>query len=157
MTINSAIANGELHLQGTYLSIGINADGNLGTTKNAPKGFATDADTGFYRVGMFADLDGFGKGQETTLDDALLQGRSIEGFNVGYTIGSNKIVQSNQLLTGYRQIKGELTNASNAAEGKAEWVGATKDKLGIAQTITLADDAKYIKIDVILTTIRRRR
>ncbi|KQM30561.1 Ig-like domain-containing protein [Sphingomonas sp. Leaf10] len=151
MTINSAIANGELHLQGTYLSIGVNADGNLGTTKNAPKGFATDADSGFLRVGMFADLDGFGQGKATTLDDVLLQGRSIEGFNVGYTIGSNKVVQSNQLLTGYYQIKGTLSDASTAEEGKAVWNGATKDKLGIAQTITLADDAKYIKIDVTLT------
>ncbi len=151
MTMNSAVANGELHLQGTYLSIGINADGNLGTTKNAPKGFATDADSGFLRVGMFADLDGFGQGNASTLDDALLQGRSIEGFNIGYTIGSNKIVQSNQLLTGYHQINGKLSDASTETEGKAIWNGATKDNLGVAQTITLANDAKYIKIDVTLT------
>ncbi len=151
MTISSAVSNGEVFLQGTYLGIGINQWGGLGTTKNAPKGFATDSDSGFLRSGLFADLDGFGKGKETTLDDALLQGRSIEGFNIGYNLGSTKVVQSNQLLTGYYQIKGSLSEASAKGNGVANWAGETKDNLGVAQTITLADDAKYIRIDVILT------
>ncbi|PXA99436.1 hypothetical protein DMC47_03415, partial [Nostoc sp. 3335mG] len=151
MTIQSAVANGEVHLQGTFLSIGINKDGSLGTTKNAPDGIATNSDVGLFRVGMYADLDGFGLGKETTLDDALLQGRAIEGFNIGYNLGSTKVVQSNQLLTGYRQITGTLSNTSTDDVAKADWVGATKDNLGVAQTITLADDAKYIRIDVTLT------
>ncbi|KQM75839.1 hypothetical protein ASE70_10745 [Sphingomonas sp. Leaf22] len=140
-----------MFLQGTYLGIGINEWGGLGTTKNAPKGFASDADSGYLRTGMVADLDGFGKGQETTLDDALLQGRAIEGFNIGYNLGSTKVVQSNQLLTGYYQVKGSLNEASSKGNGVANWAGETKDNLGVAQTITLADDAKYIRIDVVLT------
>ncbi|KQM21188.1 hypothetical protein ASE73_05825 [Sphingomonas sp. Leaf24] len=140
-----------MFLQGTYLGIGINEWGGLGTTKNAPKGFASDADSGYLRTGMVADLDGFGKGQETTLDDALLQGRAIEGFNIGYNLGSTKVVQSNQLLTGYYQVKGSLSEASSKGNGVANWAGETKDNLGVAQTITLADDAKYIRIDVVLT------
>ncbi|MGN7161280.1 Ig-like domain-containing protein [Sphingomonas sp. SAFR-052] len=151
MTISSLVSNGELFLQGTYLGIGINEWGGLGTTKNAPKGYETDSDSGFLRIGMFADLDGFDKGSSTTLDDALLQGRSIEGFNVGYNIGSTKVVQSNQLLTGYYQIKGTLSDASGKGNGVANWAGSTKDDLAIAQKITLADDAKYIRIDVTLT------
>ncbi|WP_156356341.1 Ig-like domain-containing protein [Sphingomonas sp. Leaf22] len=151
MTISSAVSNGEVFLQGTYLGIGINEWGGLGTTKNAPKGFASDADSGYLRTGMVADLDGFGKGQETTLDDALLQGRAIEGFNIGYNLGSTKVVQSNQLLTGYYQVKGSLNEASSKGNGVANWAGETKDNLGVAQTITLADDAKYIRIDVVLT------
>ncbi|WP_156347411.1 MULTISPECIES: Ig-like domain-containing protein [unclassified Sphingomonas] len=151
MTISSAVSNGEVFLQGTYLGIGINEWGGLGTTKNAPKGFASDADSGYLRTGMVADLDGFGKGQETTLDDALLQGRAIEGFNIGYNLGSTKVVQSNQLLTGYYQVKGSLSEASSKGNGVANWAGETKDNLGVAQTITLADDAKYIRIDVVLT------
>lgn len=151
MTISSAVSNGEVFLQGTYLGIGINAWGGLGTTKYAPKGFATDADSGYLRSGLFADLDGFGRGRETTLDDALLQGRAIEGFNIGYNLGSTKVVQSNQLLTGYYQVKGSLSEASSKGNGVANWAGATKDNLGVAQTITLADDAKYIRIDVVLT------
>ncbi|WP_242121048.1 Ig-like domain-containing protein [Sphingomonas lacusdianchii] len=151
MTISSTVSNGELFLQGTYLGIGVNAWGGLGTTKNAPKGYETDADSGFLRLGLVADLDGFGKGKETTLDDALLQGRAIEGFNVGYNIGSTKVVQSNQLLTGYYQVKGTLSDASGKANGVANWAGSTKDDLAIVQTITLADDAKYIRIDVTLT------
>ena len=35
MAIKSATANNEVFLQGTFLGIGINADGTLGTTKGA--------------------------------------------------------------------------------------------------------------------------
>lgn len=151
MTIDCAVSNGEVYLQGTYLGIGVNADGSLGTTRNAPSGFYTNKEDGLLRVGLYADLDGFGKGKVTTLDDVLLQGRAIEGFNIGYMLGGTKVVQSNQLLTGYGQIDGKLSNASTSSVGRADWNGATKDNLAVAQSITLADDAKYIRIDVTLT------
>ncbi|PXA90083.1 hypothetical protein DMC47_28020 [Nostoc sp. 3335mG] len=156
MTIASAISNGEVYLQGKYLGIGINADGTLGTTKNAPAGIYTNTEVGLYRVGMYADLEGFDSnnnkiGNNSTIDDVLLQGRAIEGFNIGYKLGGETVVQSNQLLTGYRQMSGTLTDASNDSVAKADWIGATKDKLVINQSISLADDASYIRIDVTLT------
>ena len=151
MSVSSGVANGEVFLQGKYLSIGINVDGTLGTMYNAAKGIETDIDTGLRRVGLFADFDGFGQGKETTLNDVLLQGRAIEGFNVGYKLDGDTVVRSNQKLTGYSQIKGSLDNASTSETAAATWSGATADKLGIAQKITLADDAKYIRIDVTLT------
>ena len=151
MTIKSAIVNNEVFLQGEFLSIGINRDGSLGTRAAAPTGFNSDVDSGFLRVGMYADLDGFGKGDATALNDAVLPGRTIEGFNIGYKIGGNTIVQSNQSLTGFSEIAGTNRNASTASSGQASWTGVTDEKLAVSQKITLADDAKFIRIDVTLT------
>lgn len=151
MTIKSATANNEVFLQGTFLGIGINADGTLGTTKAAPKGLTSDVDTGLYRVGMIADFDGFDTGKKMVLNDVLLQGRAIEGFNIGYKTGGSTYVQSNMLLTGFSEVDGKLTNTSNKAVASATWNGKTTENLGISQKISLADDAKYIRIDVTLT------
>ena len=151
MAIKSATANNEVFLQGTFLGIGINADGTLGTTKGAPKGLTSDVDTGLYRVGMIADFDGFDTGKKMVLNDVLLQGRAIEGFNIGYKTGGSTYVQSNMLLTGFSEVDGKLTDTSNKAVASATWNGKTTENLGISQKISLADDAKYIRIDVTLT------
>lgn len=151
MAIKSATANNEVFLQGTFLGIGINADGTLGTTKGAPKGLTSDVETGLYRVGMIADFDGFDTGKKMVLNDVLLQGRAIEGFNIGYKTGGSTYVQSNMLLTGFSEVDGKLTDTSNKAVASATWNGKTTENLGISQKISLADDAKYIRIDVTLT------
>ncbi|MBB5699328.1 Ig-like domain-containing protein [Sphingomonas yantingensis] len=151
MAIKSAAANNEVFLQGTYLGIGINADGTLGSTKAAPTGLASDTATGLTRVGMIADLDGFGVGNKMVLNDVLLQGRAIEGFNIGYKTGGKTFVQSNLLLTGYSEVDGTLTNTSEKGVASASWNGQTTEKLAVSQKISLADDAKYIRIDVTLT------
>ena len=151
MALKSAQVGGEIFLQNKYFSIGINSDGGLGTQANAPTSFNSDAASGFLRVGLFADLDGFGTGNTTTLHDAILPGRTIEGFNVGYKIAGTKYVQSNQQLTGFSQIDGDAANASTAAAAAATWKGSTAQKLAVSQKMTLTDDAKYIRIDVTLT------
>jgi VCBS repeat-containing protein len=151
MTIKSAIVDNEVFLQGEFLSIGINRDGSLGTRTAAPTGFNSDIDSGFLRVGMFADLDGFGKGNATQLNDAVMLGRTIEGFNIGYKVGGDTIVQSNQSLTGFSEIDGTNRNGSTASIGQSTWSGVTDEKLAVSQKITLADDAKFIRIDVTLT------
>lgn len=151
MSVKSAIVDNEVFIQGEYLSIGINRDGSLGTRKGAPAGFNSDIDSGFLRVGMFADLDGFGRGAVTTLNDAVLPGRTIEGFNIGYKMGGATIVHSNQSLTGYSEILGVNSDASTASVGQTNWKGVTTEKLDVSQKITLLDDAKYIRIDVTLT------
>jgi hypothetical protein len=150
MTIKSALNSiDEVFLQGKYLGIGINADGTLGTTKSAPKGITTDTETGLLRVGMVADFDGFGVGKNM-LDDVLLQGRAIEGFNIGYKTAGSTHVHSNMLLTGYSEVDGKLSNTSTDKVGSAAWLGKTKENLGISQSISLGEDAKYIQIDVTL-------
>lgn len=151
MTITSAATNNEVFLQGSYLGIGINADGTLGTTKAAPKGLVSDTATGLLRVGMVADFDGFGVGNKMALNDVLLQGRAIEGFNIGYKTGGSTFVQSNMLLTGFSEVDGTLADTSSKAVASATWNGKTTENLSISQKISLADDAKYIRIDVTLT------
>ncbi|MEZ0497979.1 Ig-like domain-containing protein [Sphingomonas sp. IW22] len=151
MAVKSAISGGEAFLQGTYLGIGINAYGGLGTTTAAPSGITSDIETGLKRVGLVADFDGFGTGAKMSLNDVLLQGRAIEGFNIGYKTGGQTHVQSNQLLTGFTEVKGSLSNKSSGDTAKALWTGKTTENLAVSQTISLADDAKYVRIDVTLT------
>lgn len=151
MTIKSAIVDNEVFLQGEFLSIGINKDGTLGARKAAPSGFFTDVDSGLLRQGLFADFDGIAKGAATTIDDVLMFGRTIEGFNIGYKTGGQTYVQSNQSLTGFYEIAGKNTAASNANEAVASWNGQTTEKLAVSQKITLSDNAKFFRIDVTLT------
>lgn len=149
MTIKSAIVGDEAFIQGEFLSIGINRDGGIGTRAAAPTGFYSDKEAGFLRVGMLADLDGFGKGQEGVLSDALMFGRTIEGFNLGYKMGGTTITHQNQSLTGYSDIAG-VTGATSD-KGQIGWKGSTTEKLAVAQKVTLLDDASFVRIDVTLT------
>jgi hypothetical protein len=151
MTLKSGQVGNEIFLQNRYFSVGVNSDGGLGTQKTAPTGFASDLTGGFQRVGLYADLDGFGMGSATTLHDAVLPGRTIEGFNVGYKIGDQTIVASNQQLTGFSEISGTVANRSTATKAEADWTGSTAEKLGISQKLSMTDDAKFIRIDVTLT------
>lgn len=142
-----AASAGEVFMQGRHLSIGVNEGGGIGTKRAAPAGFTTDAAKGLLRLGMLPDPDGFGAGK-AHLDDAILQGRSIEGFNVGYKIGGKAITHANQLLTSLHRITGV---SGVAAPGVAGWSGTTAERLLIDQRVTLADDARFVRVDVTLT------
>ena len=151
MTVTNSIVGSEVFLQNDFLSLGINAYGGLGTSGAAPKGTATYVDGGYLRVGLYADLDGFGRGAETTLGDAVLRGTAVEGFNIGYKTGGNTYIQSNQSGTGLREIAGKTANVSSGSVGQATFKGATTENLKVDQTMTLVDGAKYIRVDVTLT------
>lgn len=142
MTVTNSIVGSEVFLQNDFLSLGINAYGGLGTSGAAPKGTATYVDGGYLRVGLYADLDGFGRGAETTLGDAVLRGTAVEGFNIGYKTGGNTYIQSNQSGTGLREIAGKTANVSSGSVGQATFKGATTENLKVDQTMTLVDGAK---------------
>jgi VCBS repeat-containing protein len=149
MTVKIGRVDSDVFLQNDFLSLGINAHGGLGSTKYAPTGI--DTADGYRTVGLMADLDGFGKGKASTLYDAIIRGVSIEGFNIGYKIGGTKHIESNQQLDGLTEIAGTSSASATATAAKAQWTGTTDDKLLVAQTMTLADGAKYIRVDVTLT------
>jgi VCBS repeat-containing protein len=152
MAILSTEVGNEVFLQGAYLSVGINKDGTLGTTGAAPAaGYATNIAQGYLRVGLFADFDGFGAGKASTLNDAVLGGVAVEGFNIGYKVGGKTFVQSNQMLDGLSEIAGSGDASKSGAKAQASWHGETTEKLDVAQMITLSNDAKYLRFDVVLT------
>ena len=150
MTIQSATVGGEIFLQGQYLSLGLNGSGTLGTRAAAPSGFHTDLADGFIRLGLVADTDGFGTGHDQTRD-VMLSGTPVEGFSIGYKQAGSTYVNTNEERDGYAQIKGAGVNLSNSATAKAEWTGATTQNVKVDQTMTLSDDAKFIRVDVTVT------
>ena len=150
MTLDATIGN-EIFLQGQYLSLGINGSGTLGTRATAPVGFVTDAVNGYIRLGLVGDTDGFGKGAAATRD-AMLAGTPVESFSIGYDIGAKHYTSVNSERNGKSEVAGGVSSdLSSNGVGKAGWTGATTEGVKVAQTMSLADGAKYIKVDVTLT------
>ena len=140
----------EVFLQGEYLNVGLNAYGTIGTMGAAPKGFTTDAVNGYVRLGMLADMDGFGKGAVATRD-AMLAGTPVEGFSLGYDIGGKRYVKANDEMEGKTDIAGSSTNLTQGTVGSAGWAGTTDQNVKISQVVTLSDDAKFMKFEVTLS------
>lgn len=149
-SLKAVMVGNETFLQSDFLAVGINSSGSIGTKQAAPSGFTTDVSRGYLRLGMVADVDGFGTGKTAT-PDSIVRGMCIEGFNIGYKTAGKTFVQSNQELDGLTEIKGKATNGSTATVAQADWNGVTTEKLAVDQTITLTEDAKYLRIEVTLT------
>ncbi len=149
--LRDATIGNEIFLQGQYLSLGINGSGTLGTRATAPVGFVTDAVNGYIRLGLVGDTDGFGKGAAPTRD-AMLAGTPVESFSIGYDIGAKHYSSVNSERNGKSEVAGGVSSdLSSNGVGKAGWTGATTEGVKVAQTMSLADGAKYIKVDVMLT------
>ncbi len=149
--LRDATIGNEIFLQGQYLSLGINGSGTLGTRATAPVGFVTDAVNGYIRLGLVGDTDGFGKGAAPTRD-AMLAGTPVESFSIGYDIGAKHYTSVNSERNGKSEVAGGVSSdLSSNGVGKAGWTGATTEGVKVAQTMSLADGAKYIKVDVTLT------
>ncbi|MFN3517942.1 MAG: hypothetical protein ACK4YT_00695 [Sphingomonas sp.] len=116
--IKAELLNGEAFLQSDTMTVGFNAYGGIGTLYAAPEGFRTDTATGLKRVGLF----------RPPLDDAILQGRAIEGF----IIEASGKRAANMQLTGLTQIPGSFTDPTR-------WQGAFNG-LHIDQAVTLDGD-----------------
>lgn len=114
----ATLANGEAFLQSDTMTVGFNAWGGIGTVNAAPEGFRTDTATGLKRVGLY----------RPPLDDAILQGRAIEGF----VIEASGARAANMQLTGYSQIKGGFVDPTR-------WQGIFNG-LRIDQVVTMDSD-----------------
>ncbi|SEN60131.1 VCBS repeat-containing protein [Sphingomonas gellani] len=150
MTLLNGMVGEETYLQGKYLAVGLSSSGTIGTAKNVPSSVTTDTGAGYRRLGLIGDTDGFGTGKAAT-HDAVVRGLCIEGFNIGYKTGGNTYVRSNQELAGLSQIDGKASNGSTKTVAESDWKGATTEKLGVDQKITLTDDAKFLRFEVTLT------
>ena len=79
------------------------------------------------------------------MGDAIMYGRSVEGFVVAHRVGGKKVQSASALLTGYTQIAGAVSAEPDAVR----FIGATPDAIGVDQCISI--DGKRILIDVGLT------
>lgn len=151
MTLLNKAAGSDVFLQGSYLNLAINSGGSIGSFANAPKGIYTDLVTGYARLGMWADFDGFGAGKASPLADSLLKGTPVEGFSLGYSAGSSQYVRTNHDQVGTSDIAGSVSDVSTATAARARWTGTTSEKVAVDQIVTLTEDGKYVRFDVTLT------
>lgn len=140
----------EVFVQNDFLGVAINGSGTIGTQARAPTAFVTDAVNGYFRLGLIGDTDGFGKGKAATRD-AMLGGLPVEGFSVGYGSGGKTYVATNMERIGVTDIKGATTDLSSGDVAAVGWSGATAQKVGVSQVVTMGDDAKFMRFEVTLT------
>lgn len=129
----------EAFLLTDFYTLGVGSRGSFGTAGRLPVGIPTDADRGFLRAGIFCHAT------DPLMGDAVMYGRSVEGFVVAHRAGGKQVQSASALLTGYYQIPGTVSAELDAVR----FVGATPDKIGVDQRISI--DGKKILIDVELT------
>lgn len=129
----------EAFLLTDFYTLGVGKRGSLGTAGPLPAGIPTDRDRGFLRAALFCHAT------MPLMGDAIMYGRSVEGFVVAHRVGSKKVQSASALLTGYTQIAGAVSADADAIR----FVGNTPEKVFVDQRISV--DGKRILIDVELT------
>lgn len=150
MTLLNSQIGQEIFLANDYLSLGLNGSGTLGTKATAPVGHAADVVSGYVRVGLVADTDGFGTGAAQTRD-VMLGGTPVETFALGYKFNGTKVVNVNSERDGKKDIAGTAKNLSDHDTNAAGWTGTSSQGMKVEQVMTMTDDAKYIRVDVKIT------
>ncbi|MEN2749219.1 hypothetical protein [Sphingomonas sp. T9W2] len=129
----------EAFLLTDFYTLGVGRLGSLGTAGPLPAGIPTDADRGFLRAALFCHAT------MPLMADAIMYGRSVEGFVVAHRVDGKKVQSASALLTGYTQIAGAVSAEADAIR----FVGNTPEKVFVDQRISV--DGKLIAIDVELT------
>jgi Ca2+-binding RTX toxin-like protein len=131
----------DVFLENSFLDLGINGGGTLGSDNAAPAGFASDPVDG-PRVGLY------GYGVAATLSDAVMPGTPVEGFTVAFNGGNQG---TNLTAEGRTDIAGVTTDKSVGANLSAGWAGTTGTGLKVDQTLSMAPGAQYFTVTVKLT------
>ncbi len=148
-TISTAEGN-EVFLGGNYIEVGISAWGSFGTVSNKPAGFFGTAVRN--NVGMSADMDGFGVGNDYRID-FFLPGTPEERWYVGYKIGASTYFTSNSALNGGKNIPTTVTDLSSGTELKALITSTYNSNLEIKQTVSFQADSKYFMNQIQLKNV----
>ncbi|TVV69760.1 calcium-binding protein [Sphingomonas solaris] len=149
-----ASVSGNVFLQGEFLNVGISPFGTFGSTVGAPDGFFSFYGRGG-AIGIWADLDGFGRGSLPTFRDSTLPGFQEESFTVGVRNSPDgvPVTLKNNPLTGNTGIAGVATDVSDDSALKARWIGTASNGLMVDQLVTLKPNDNYFKVQVTLTNV----
>lgn len=135
-TFTTPAAGLEAFLLTDFYALGIGSLGSFGTAGPLPAGIPTDADRGYLRGGIFCHAT------DPLMGDAVLYGRSVEGFVTAHRAGGKTVQSASAVLTGYHQVDGTVSAEAEAIR----FVGTTDDGIGIDQRISV--EGKRILIDV---------
>lgn len=135
-TFTTPVGGLEAFLLTDFYSLGVGSLGSFGTAGPLPAGIPTDADRGYLRGGIFCHAT------DPLMGDAVLYGRSVEGFVTAHRAGGKTVQSASAVLTGYHQVDGTVSAEAEAIR----FVGTTDDGIGVDQRISV--DGKRILIDV---------
>ncbi|MEZ5341671.1 MAG: hypothetical protein R2706_09520 [Acidimicrobiales bacterium] len=139
----STIVSGEAFLQGTFVEVGIAANGRAGSGNAAPAGFHPRSSGN--RLGFRVDRgeDGWGVGVDD--GDFFVPGAPFEGW--GIQVGSTSYF-NNDVDT---QIPGSLSNLSTSGGSQAVTWSGTTSGIQVNQVYSVATSKSALNIDITYT------
>ncbi|SQH78373.1 protein of unknown function [Shewanella benthica] len=145
----SEMVDTELFLGGTFMELGISRYGDFGSYNSKPEGFW--GTTNRSNIGMSVDLDGFGSGQNLTMD-YFLPGTPEERFHIGIDIAGTLTSLSNMSAGNTYDMPTTVTDISNISAGElGALVVSTHDKVSVQQRIEFNAADKFFRNEVTLT------
>jgi hypothetical protein len=146
-------AGDEAFLQGTYIELGVAANGALGTTGAPPADFAALTQLGRDDLSFFGDNEALEDGNATT-GDAFNPGSAVENFTLAFTDADGAFVGSNESANGGTDISMGLAGTSTV-DGIATvtTTGGVDDRVGVTQEISLGDNDTYFTTTVTITNL----
>jgi len=146
----SATAGEEVFLGGNYIELGISGLGDYGTLGAKPGDFfGTNARS---NIGMSADFDGFGEGNDLKMD-YFLPGSPEERWVVGYKLGDSTFTGSNSALEGPSDIPTSVSNTSSGNTLSAVIDSTFNSALKIDKIVSFDVNDKFFKTQITLTNI----
>jgi len=147
------VSGGEAFLSGTYIELGVAANGTLGTTGAPPDDFAASTQLGRTSLSFFADNEALSAGNATT-GDAFLPGTPVENFTIAFTDAGGTFVGTNQNSGGSTAV--DMALAGTSSSGSTSTVtstGGVDGRLGVSQTIALGVNDTYFTTTVTITNL----
>ena len=149
--VHHAQVGEEVFLGGKYIELGIHETGSFGTVSSRPAGFYGVDDTN--RIGMVADVDGFGTGIDSAID-FFLPGTPEEAWHVGYVLDGARTSATNAGLAGAEMITDYASeDVSSGDILAAHGSGSLNDALSIDTYVSFDVNDDYFLTTVTLTNI----
>jgi FecR protein/RTX calcium-binding nonapeptide repeat (4 copies) len=145
--------NSDVFLQGSFIELGIAANGALGTAGAPPAEFEAAGQLGLGSLSFFADNEPLGEGNATT-GDAFNPGVPVENFTIAFTDGAGSFVGSNENGGGGTDIPMGLdSTSSGGGVASVTSAGGIDERIGVEQTISLGHNDTFFTTTVVITNL----
>ncbi|MEM7122607.1 MAG: FecR domain-containing protein [Pseudomonadota bacterium] len=145
------VGGADAFLRGTFLELGVSANGALGTDSAPPDGFASADQLNRPNLSFYGDDDPLA-GDDATTGDAFLPGIPVENFTIAFTDGAGAFVGSNQGGgLGTDIAMGLSDTASGGGVNSVTSAGGVDGRLDVSQTISLGLNDTFFTTTVTLT------
>ena len=147
------VGGSDAFLRGTFLELGVSANGALGTESAPPDSFAAADQLGGTGLSFYGDDDAL-SGDDSTTGDAFLPGIPVENFTIAFTDGAGAYLGSNQGSGRGTDIGMGLSDtASSGGVNSVTSAGGVDGRLDVSQTISLGENDTFFTTTVTLTNV----